>query len=364
MSIMPAQDVEGVDLVEDGLLVFLEVAVVRERQGLEDREEGGQVTDEAPGLAARELCDVGVLLLRHDGRAGRVGVVQGDVVEFLGVPDDDLLAQAGDVDADLSTDEGELGDDVARGGAVDGVFDGVGEAEGRGDTARVHTERIAGQRAGAVGRDGGALIPVAQASHVAQERPHVSKQVVGDEDGLGVLHMGATRHDGVARALSLADEGLGDVENAASQVARLFAQVDSNERGDLVVARAARAELPAKGRAGAVNEAALQGRVHVLIIGAGHEGAGGDVFVKAGQRVMHVRALLVGEQTDAVQLVGVRVRAGNVDVGQSEIEVGRHAQRCQGLRRAASEATTPQGHVRFGLRHGGPPRVDEGDKRS
>ena len=58
-----AQDVESVDLIEDGFLVFLQVAVVCQGQGLEDSEEGGQVADEAAGLATRELGDVGILLL-------------------------------------------------------------------------------------------------------------------------------------------------------------------------------------------------------------------------------------------------------------------------------------------------------------
>ena len=49
----------------------------------------------------------------------------------------------------------------------------------------------------------------------------------------------------------------------------------------------------AQGRTGAVDEAALQGRVHVLIVGARNEGTGGDVRVEAGQRVVHVRAFLV-----------------------------------------------------------------------
>ena len=113
-----AQDVEGIDLVEDRLLVLLEITVVGERKSLEDGEETGEITDEPTGLAARELGDVRILLLRHDRGTGRVGIVEGDVAELLRVPDDDLLGQAGDVDADLGADERKLGDDVARGGAI------------------------------------------------------------------------------------------------------------------------------------------------------------------------------------------------------------------------------------------------------
>ncbi len=46
----------------------------------------------------------------------------------------------------------------------------------------------------------------AQAGHVAQNARHVPTGG-GDEDGLGVLHVGTSRHGGVSRALSLADEG-------------------------------------------------------------------------------------------------------------------------------------------------------------
>ena len=64
------------DGVEDRLLVLLEVAVVAEREPLERREQAGEVADQPTGLAARELRDVGVLLLRHDRRPGRERVVR------------------------------------------------------------------------------------------------------------------------------------------------------------------------------------------------------------------------------------------------------------------------------------------------
>ena len=95
------QHLEGLDRVEDRLLVLLQVAVVRERQRLERGEQAGEVADQTPRLAARELGDVGVLLLRHDRRTGRVGVVEGDEAELPRVPEDDLLGQARQVDADL-----------------------------------------------------------------------------------------------------------------------------------------------------------------------------------------------------------------------------------------------------------------------
>ena len=159
------QHLEGVDGVEDRLLVLLEVAVVGQRQRLERGEQPGQVADQPPGLAAGELGDVGVLLLRHDARPGRPGVVQRHEAELAGRPEDDLLGEPADVDADLRGDEGELGDEVAGGRAVDGVGAGAGEAELGGDRLGVEAEAGAGQRPGAVRRvRGDPGVPVARAA--------------------------------------------------------------------------------------------------------------------------------------------------------------------------------------------------------
>ena len=116
-----AQDVQGVYLVEDGLLVFLEIPVVGQGNSLENREQTGEISDEAPRLSTRELGDVGVLLLWHDRGSGRVGVIERHVAELLGVPDDDLLRQPRDVDSYLRADEGKLRNDIASGGAVNRV---------------------------------------------------------------------------------------------------------------------------------------------------------------------------------------------------------------------------------------------------
>ena len=64
----------GKDGVEKRLLVLLEVAVVRHGQPLAKGKQRHQIADRPGGLAARDLRDVGVLLLRHQAgaRAERV----------------------------------------------------------------------------------------------------------------------------------------------------------------------------------------------------------------------------------------------------------------------------------------------------
>jgi hypothetical protein len=53
---------QRVDGVEQRLLVFLVVLVVGERLALHEHHQAHQVADDAAGLAARELGNVGVLL--------------------------------------------------------------------------------------------------------------------------------------------------------------------------------------------------------------------------------------------------------------------------------------------------------------
>ena len=72
-----------VERVEQRLLVLLQVAVVGERQALERGEEPGEVADQAAGLAAGELGDVGVLLLRQHRRAGAVRIGEPEEAELL-----------------------------------------------------------------------------------------------------------------------------------------------------------------------------------------------------------------------------------------------------------------------------------------
>ena len=320
------EDGQGVDGVEDRFLVLLQVPVVGQGQGLEGGEQPGQVADEAPGLAAGELGHVRVLLLRHDGRARGVGVVQGDEVELLGVPDDDLLAQARDVHRDHREDEAQLGDDVAGGRAVDGVLHGRLEAEVGGHGIGVHAERVARQRAGAVGAHGGTGVPVLQALDVTHERPGVSQQLVGDEHRLGVLHVGASGHDGVGGLGGLVDEGIDDVEDESGDVAGLVAQVHADEGGDLVVAAAPGTQTAPQIVTGALDEAALQGGVDVLVGGLRDEDAGDDVGLETLQGLQHAGQLARIQQTGLCQGAGVGPGAGDVVAGQAPVEVGAHRQ--------------------------------------
>ena len=342
------QDLEGVDRVEHRLLVLLEVAVVGQRQALEGREEPGEVADEPAGLAARELGDVGVLLLRHDARPGRVGVVERDEAELLGRPEDDLLGDARQVDRDHGRDEGELGDDVAGGGAVDRVLDRAVEAQVGGDGLGVEAERAAGEGAGAVGAEGGARVPVAQPVDVAQQRPGVGEEVVGEQDGLGVLQVRASGHRHAGCRSRLGDEGVDDVERPARRRcgrARGGTSGPAWRPGRCGSARRAagrRPRRPARSmrpRSSAVCTSSSSGR--------GHEGARTRRRPPALAAGQHRGQVVVTEQTGGVEDPRVGARPGDVVQGEPPVEVRGPGQLRQGVGGAAGEAPSPQAEARL-----------------
>ena len=78
-------------------LVLLQVAVVRERQALHDREQPGEPADRRARLAAHQLGHVRVELLRHRRGAGRRVLRQPDEAELRGAPEHDLLPDPGEV---------------------------------------------------------------------------------------------------------------------------------------------------------------------------------------------------------------------------------------------------------------------------
>ena len=114
-------ELEGVDGVEERLLVLLEVLRVGERQPVHDPGEGQEAGGDPRRLGSQQLGRVGVLLLRHDARAR--GEVLGQLAEgeLVARPEHDLGAEAGEVHgADRGRGE-VVENEVAVGDRVDRV---------------------------------------------------------------------------------------------------------------------------------------------------------------------------------------------------------------------------------------------------
>src|SRR5690606_34400081 len=76
---------------------------------------------DAPALGADQLSCVRVLLLRHDGGAGRKRVRQADEAELRCRPDDDLLGEPGKMCAANGGDGKEFQREIAVRNRIDGV---------------------------------------------------------------------------------------------------------------------------------------------------------------------------------------------------------------------------------------------------
>ena len=83
----------GVDRIKGQLFVFLHVFVVCQRDAFHRGQHGGQCSVNTAGLSSYQLCDIRVFLLRHDAAAGAVSVIDLHKAVFIGIPEDDLLAE-------------------------------------------------------------------------------------------------------------------------------------------------------------------------------------------------------------------------------------------------------------------------------
>ena len=293
------------------LLALLEVLVVRQRKRLHRGQKRHEVTVDAAALAARELGEVGVLLLRHDGAAGGVAVRERDEAELGGAPQHDLLAQAREVHHADAARVLKVEQVVTVGDGVQRVGDGVVKAQQLGGALAVKRVGGAGKRRGTQRVGVGGVARGGQALVVAREHPEVRQHVVAEEDRLSVLQVGVARHHH-AHVL------LGDVEKHTAQgavalheVGAQFLGVEADVRRHLVVAAAARVQARAR-RADVAREGALHGHVDVLVVDVPGKVAVGNLARNVGQA--GVDGLLVGLGDDALlgEHLGVGAAAGDV----------------------------------------------------
>ncbi len=336
---------QGVDRVEDRLLVLLQIAVVGERQSLESGQEAGQIPDEPAGLPPGQLRDVRVLLLRHDRATGREGVVQFDPAELPRRPEHDLLAEPRQVHSDQGRHEQELGGEVPVGDRVEGVGERPVEPQLRGRPLRVERQRGTGQCPGPQGAHRRPGVPVAQPVDVPDERLHVCQQLMTEGDRLGVLQVGHPGGRGIDVLLGKHDQRMGQLGQPRGHLAGRVPQVEPQVGGDLIVAAPAGPQLSAQ-RSEPFEQTAFEGGVDILVLDGRAEPALGDRVGELVQGGEHRRELVDVEQPGPVQEPGVRLRREQVVGRQPPVELDAYRQPGERLRRAAGEAPAPQPHRR------------------
>ena len=312
--------------VEDRRLVLLQVAVVRERQALDRREQPGEAPDRRSRLAAHELGDVRVELLRHHRRSGRRVLGQLHETELGRRPEHDLLAHSRQV-AEEHRGRVEV---VEREVAVRDGVDRVAHLA----VGRVDPERRARDRAGAERARRRRLARRVESRAVALEHLDPGEEVVAEGHGLAALEVRVPGHQRLGLGLG---ERQRDERERVDLLARLVACVDhvAPEGGrDLVVARASGVDLPAD-----VAEQPLDRRMDVLVLVEDP----GRVVRDGGEPLLDLVQLVGREEPRAVEAPGVL--CGRGAVVRQELRVVRAQELPHGGVERPAHASRPERHA-------------------
>ena len=268
---------QGVHGVEERLLVFLVVLVVGQRLSLHQRQQRHQVAIDATGLAADQLGHVGVLLLRHDRRAGAVAVRQVDEADPGRHPVHQLFREARQVHHQQAGVGAELDGEVAIGDGVQRVLAYAIETQRARHVFAVDGEGGAGQRGSSQRQPVDAAAGVGQAPGIARQHLHIGQQVVAEGDRLSHLQVGEAGHDRVGMLLGQRQQRFLQCTQQGQDLVGGVTQPQANVGGDLVVARAGRVQALA-GVADQLGQALLDVEVDILQIQRPLEAAGGDLL--------------------------------------------------------------------------------------
>ncbi len=230
------QHVERVRRVEHRFFVLLQILLVRARQALEQHGEALRVREQPRALAARQLEEVGVPLLRQQRRAGRKAIRGREPAERGRAEEHEIFGEPREMHAEEPGGIQVLEREVAVAHGVERVQGDARESEPRGERRAVVTQGRPRHRAGSERQAVRGLARLGEPLLVARERFDVREPPVREPHGLRGLQVRVGRAREIAGAARLADERPLQLAHALDRAVAELHDVHAEERRDLVVA--------------------------------------------------------------------------------------------------------------------------------
>lgn len=192
--------------VEERLFVLLQIALIARGKALqrdEQREERGR---DAAGFPADQFPGIGIFFLRHQAAAGGIFVGQDEETETRRGEEDHVLGEAREMAREDGESEKIIESEIAATDGIQAIARDAGEAKIRGEGAAVHRKRATGKRAGAERAGVGGMGREGEAIEVVKKGFGVGEKKMGEQDGLGELHVRHARHGNTEMAVRLIDQ--------------------------------------------------------------------------------------------------------------------------------------------------------------
>ncbi len=243
----------------------MEVAVVAAGEAFDNGAGCCAVAEEAGSFGADEFEDIGVVFLGHDTAAGAYFGGEDEVAKFGHGVEDKVFGEAGEGEHNLG--EGSEDDRFAFTAGVAGVEDVVV----RGTEAKEMGGEVAVEREGDTvtgGRAEGGTVVVSvggfDGEEVVEEGFGVGGGPEADAGGHGGLEVGTPDHGDFGVFAGKAEEGGGEVGGFDDETEEVFAAMETEIDGDLIVAAATGVDTATEFAEG-LGEAAFDCEVDVLI---------------------------------------------------------------------------------------------------
>ena len=329
--------------IERTLLVLLQVLVISERQALHGHEQLHQVAIDSAALTADELSKIGILLLRHDGRTGGVGVGKRDKAKFGTRPQHDFLGKTRQMHRHDGAGVMQIEQEITVGNRIERV--GNHACKTKFCSRHLTIERIARtgkrgstQRAVVSGIKGGL-----QAYKVTRKHPGIRQQMMREQHGLSVLHMRIARQNHLVVLLGRIHQYMAQLKIGLHELLGQCLDAQARVGRHLVVARTSGMQALAS-LADATRQLALDRHMDILVVDIEAEVAGIDIPLDSGQALGNRLLVLDADDAPGGQHLGMRLRAGDILLIEMFVDRQRRAKLLRDLGHACLKTTAPKSH--------------------